>query len=261
MRTDRVVAVVQARMGSKRLPGKVLADLCGKPVLAWVVDRARRARRVDDVLVATTTDPDDDAVEEFCARRGDRCFRGHPTDVLGRIVRAARGSRAEVVVRITGDCPWIDPELIDEAVHAFLTADPPVALVLNRLPWDRTYPIGTDVEVCSLASLQTADAEAEHAHQREHVMPFLYENPDRFPYLHLRSGGDYGALRWTVDEAADLEVLRAVCSRFPGRDNFTWLEVLELFERQPELAAGNASVPHRDHRQAEPPSPPAEDGA
>lgn len=251
MTSPRVVAIVQARMGSKRLPGKVLADLCGKPVLAWVVDRTRLAHRVADLVVATTTETGDDAVEEFCRRRGDRCFRGHPTDVLDRVVRAARELQAEVMVRITGDCPWIDPGLIDEAVDAFVSADPPVALVVNRLPWDRTYPIGTDVEVCSLACLETAHAEAHLAQQREHVMPFLYEHPDRFPFLHLRSDGDYGELRWTVDEEADLRLLREVCRRFPGREDFSWREVLAVFEHEPGLREWNAEVHHRGHQDAE----------
>jgi spore coat polysaccharide biosynthesis protein SpsF len=238
-------------MASKRLPGKVMADLCGKPMLAWVLNRTRRARRVAEVVVATTTDPEDDVVEDLCRQRGNRCFRGHTTDVLARVVGAARESGAEVVVRITGDCPWIDPGLIDEVVAAFLSADPPVALALNRLPWDRTYPIGTDVEVCSLASLEAAHAEANLAHQREHVVPFLYEHPDRFPYLHLRSGGDYGQLRWTVDEESDLRLLREVCHRFPGRDDFSWRELLSFFEQEPELRQWNASVHHRGHQDTE----------
>jgi spore coat polysaccharide biosynthesis protein SpsF len=246
----RVVAIVQARMGSTRLPGKVLADLAGAPMLARVVDRARRARTLHALVVATTTDPSDDAVAELCKGRGYPCVRGHPTDVLDRYYQAARQLHAGVVVRLTGDCPLIDPDVIDETVRAFLDADPPYDLVANRLAEGRTFPIGLDTEVCSLEALAAAWREASDPYEREHVFPFIYEQRERFRVLLHRGAHDHGALRWTVDTAEDLEVIRRVYQHFGGRDDFTWLEVLDLFQQEPSLAELNAHVEHRGFREA-----------
>jgi spore coat polysaccharide biosynthesis protein SpsF len=229
----------------------VLADIAGAPMLARVVDRARRARTLDALLVATTTDPSDDAVAEMCRVRGYPYVRGHPTDVLDRYYQAARQNGAAVVVRITGDCPLIDPDVIDETVQAFLEADPPYDLVANRLAEGRTFPIGLDTEVCSFAALETAWREAIDPYEREHVFPFLYERRERFRVLLYRGTPDRGALRWTVDTAEDLEVVRRVFEHFGGRDDFTWLEVLALFKRQPTLAEINAHVEHRGFREAD----------
>jgi spore coat polysaccharide biosynthesis protein SpsF len=237
-------------MGSTRLPGKVLADIAGAPMLARVVDRARRARTLHALLVATTTDPSDDAVEGLCRARGYPCVRGHPTDVLDRYYQAARKNDAAAVVRITGDCPLIDPDVIDETVRVFLEADPPYDLVANRLAEGRTFPIGLDTEVCSFGALEAAWREARDPYEREHVFPFIYEQRERFRVLLHRGKPDRGAVRWTVDTAEDLEVIRRVFEHFGGRDDFTWLEVLDLFEQEPSLAQINAHVEHRGFREA-----------
>jgi spore coat polysaccharide biosynthesis protein SpsF len=238
-------------MASTRLPGKVLADIGGKPMLVRVVERAGRARSIDALVVATTTDASDEAVAAHCAERGITCFRGHPTDVLDRFYRAGSGARAEVVVRLTADCPVIDPLVIDEVVSAFLAAEPPVDFATNRLPWERTYPIGLDTEVCTFEALEIAWREARQPHEREHVMPYLYEVPGRFRILHVKAPRDFGHLRWTVDTAEDLQLIRKVYAAFGGRDDFTWREVLDLFDREPSLAALNAGVRHKDYREAE----------
>ena len=245
MSDANVVAIVQARMGSERLPGKVLADIHGKPMLIRVVERAARADSVNSVVVATSTEARDDAIEQACVVQGIRVFRGDPVDVLDRTYQAAREARADVIVRITGDCPLIDPGLIDEAVQAFMTADPPVDFVANRLPDQRTYPIGTDVEVCSLAALERAWKEASLPPQREHVTPYLYEEPDRFRTLLLRHDLDLSHFRWAVDEEPDLEFVRVVYSKFDSDEHFTWLEVVALLENEPLLASINAAVPQR----------------
>ena len=246
--TPRTVAIIQARMGSSRLPGKVLADIGGQPMLARMLDRVARARRLDEVVVATTILPEDDPVADLCRRRATRCVRGHATDVLDRFRQAAEATEAQLIVRLTGDCPIIDPELIDLCVRTYLEADPPVDLVVNRLPWDRSYPIGLDAEVFGRPSLETAWREAQEPHQREHVVPFLYENPDRFTLIQLEADGDYGAFRWTVDAPEDLEVVRRIYAAFDGRDDFGWKEVLDLMKREPELVLLNQSVVHRTHR-------------
>jgi spore coat polysaccharide biosynthesis protein SpsF len=198
--------------------------------------------------VATTDQPEDDRIADLCRVRGVRCVRGHPTDVLDRYYRAAEETEAEVIVRLTGDCPLIDPELVDLCVRTYLEAEPAVDLVLNRLPWERSYPIGLDTEVFGRSALETAWNEATAPHQREHVVPFLYENLDRFTMIQLEADRDYGHYRWTVDAPEDLEAVRRICAAFGGRDDFGWREVLELMERQPELARINSAVAHKTHR-------------
>jgi spore coat polysaccharide biosynthesis protein SpsF len=271
------IAIIQARMGSSRLPGKVLRDIAGTPMLNWVVERTRRAKTIDQVVVATTTEPSDDAIEEQCEKQSYPCYRGSLYDVLDRYYQAARQSQARNIVRITADCPLIDPQVIDRTVNAYFgqtskddvelsrakvksevtnrpaAKDKPYDFVANRLPppWGRTFPIGLDTEVCSIAALETAWNEATERHQREHVMPFLYENLQRFRVLLVNYPIDFGTLRWTVDTNEDLVALRQIADRFPGRNDFSWLEVLELYQREPELAQINALVPHKHYQQVD----------
>jgi spore coat polysaccharide biosynthesis protein SpsF len=285
----QTLAIIQARMTSSRLPGKVLLDIGGEPMLVRVVERARRAKTINGVVLATTTDPSDDTIVALCVERGYPCYRGSLYDVLDRYYQAARMFGAEVIVRLTGDCPVIDPGVIDELVDAFL-APLPLDLVSSSLspapfdfatirlppPWHRTYPIGLDTEVCTFAALERAWVEADQPHQREHVMPYLYEgihepgaryspskgklrdiyiSPRGFHVLVMDHDPDYGSMRWTVDTPEDLELLRQIYARFPGRDDFTWLEVLDLFQLEPELVRINADVHHKDFRASEKPTP------
>lgn len=243
----RVVAIIQARMASSRLPGKVLANLGGRPVLAWVVRRAQRAKRIDQVVVATSVAAEDAVIAAFCKEQGYACTRGELHDVLDRYVSAAHEYDAVVIVRLTGDCPLIDPEMLDEDLHAFLSADPPLDFAANRLPGDRTIPIGLDAEFCTIAALETAWREAQEPHQREHVMPYIYEHPERFKILHIKRSSNYGHYRWTVDTPEDLELLREVVAQFDD-DKFSWKDVLELFDRKPELTKINAGVEHKSQR-------------
>lgn len=236
-------------MGSKRLPGKVLMDIHGAPMLLRVAERARRADTLDRLGIATTDSATDDPVAEMCADHAIDCFRGSATDVLDRFYRAALAFRAAVIVRLTGDCPLIDPAVIDQTVRAFLEAD--VDFAANRLPEGRTFPIGLDTEVCSLDGLETAWREARAPYEREHVMPYLYDPPGRFRVLRVDAPVDLGHLRWTVDTAPDLEFVRDVYAAFGGDDRFTWEQVADLVARDPELGARNADVPHRKHTDAE----------
>ena len=276
MSNPRIVAIIQARMASSRLPDKVLLDIAGQSMLVRVVERTRLAETLDEVVVATTRETSDDAIANLCTEREYKCYRGSTHDVLDRYYQAARLHQAEVIVRITADCPVIDPGVIDKTVNAFLglkatsdqrsaISDEPQSLVThrsssffydfaaNRLPppWGRTYPIGLDTEVCTFAGLEAAWREAELPHQREHVMPFFYEQPERFRILHVTHDPDYGTLRWTVDTAEDLELAREIYARFPGRDDFNWLEILDLYEREPDLAKINMSVQHKDYRETD----------
>ncbi|TFH32140.1 MAG: spore coat protein, partial [Anaerolineales bacterium] len=157
-------------------------------------------------------------------------------------------NRAQIVVRITGDCPLIDPEVIDRCVQMFRQAQPPVDFAANRLPGHRTYPVGLDTEVCSFEALEQAWSRADQPYQREHVMPYLYEQPGRFRILCVDAQSDYSHLRWTLDTEEDLNLIREIYRRFNGRDNFSWLDVLRLFEREPELYRLNADVPQRTYQ-------------
>jgi spore coat polysaccharide biosynthesis protein SpsF len=248
-RNPHCIAIVQARMSSTRLPGKVLKDIAGRAMLARVVMRARRAHLVSQVVVATTIDPADDPLATFCREQGFPVSRGSLNDVLDRYYQAAREFGAEVVVRLTADCPVIDPGEIDHVVTVFLEEG--LDFAANRLPppWKRTYPIGLDTEVCSFAGLERAWREARLPYEREHVMPYFYDEPGRVRFKVLDHDPDFGYQRWTVDTAEDLELLNRVYAHFNGRDDFTWLEVLDLFERQPELLEINAGVHHKHLRE------------
>jgi spore coat polysaccharide biosynthesis protein SpsF len=232
-------------MGSSRLPGKVLLDIAGQPMLARVIERVRRANTVDEVLVATTVDPSDDPIVAFCQQRGVAFYRGSVYDVLDRFYGAARQSGAELIVRITADCPVIDPAVIDQVVAAFHAQAADFAC--NRLPppAHRTWPIGLDTEVCAFSGLERAWKEAVLPYEREHVMPYFYDQPGRFKVVVVDHEPDYGALRWTVDTAEDLALLREIFSRFDGDDHFTWQDVRRLIEREPQLALINAGVRHK----------------
>ena len=165
--------------------------------------------------------------------------------MLDRFYQAARHYAADGVVRITADCPFIDPDLIDLTVQEFWRSGADFAA--NRLPppWKRTYPIGLDTEVCSMAALERAWKEATQKFEREHVMPYFYDEEGRFKIHVLHHDPDYGSLRWTVDTPQDLDLLRVVAGRFAGRMDFSWREVLALFQREPELAQINAGVQHK----------------
>ena len=234
-------------MSSNRLPGKVLLNIAGEPMLMRVFTRAKRAKCLDEVVIATSVNVEDEPIIRLCEERGIPYSRGSALDVLDRFKKATQEYKAEIVVRFTGDCPLIDPHLIDQTVDAFIASDPPADFATNRLPWDRTFPIGLDTEVCARSTLEIAWREADELHQREHVMPFFYENPERFHILHVRNDRDYGQLRWTVDTAEDLTFIREIYARFDGRDDFTWGEVLALLEQEPELAEINAHVQHKSH--------------
>ncbi len=246
---QRIIAIIQARMGSKRLPGKVLADIQGEPMIVRVVERTQRAQTLDGVVVATTTEKTDDAVAALCASRDYDFTRGHATDVLARYLQAAQVHQADIVVRITGDCPLIDPGVIDRTVNAFIDSDPPVDYASNRIV--RSYPIGMDVEVVSLASLQRADQEATEAYHREHVTPYFYETAGRFEVLSVESDTAYGELRWTVDTEEDLRFVREIYARLKDNPDFGWRDVLELLEAEPGLIEINAHVRQKTYRQTE----------
>lgn len=225
-------------MASTRLPGKVLKDLEGDTVLARVLARVKRSATIAELIVATSDTPRDDVIATESKQLNTKVFRGHEKDVLDRYYQAAQLSKAEVVVRITADCPLIDPEITDKTVNEFLKVRPDYAS--NALV--RTYPRGLDTEVFSMQALERAWSASSEPHQRAHVTPYIYQNPERFKVLAVQGEKDYSGLRWTLDTEQDLEFLRAVYARFAGRDDFTWHDVLSLLEREPQLSQLNCNV-------------------
>ena len=203
----RITAIVQARSGSTRLPDKVLADLCGRNTLERIVDRLRRCRRLDDVVVATTTDPADDRVAQVAARAGVACTRGSADDVLARYAAAACAARSDVVVRITGDCPLLQPDVVDAVVDALLEPGAGWDYASNVI--ERTYPRGFDVEALHADALHRVARLATGTAAREHVTWFiLNQRPDLFARRSIRGSRDDADLRFTLDTATDLELIR-----------------------------------------------------
>jgi len=215
-----IVAIIQARMGSTRLPGKVLKDIGGRTMLARVVRRVRRATILHRIVVATTVESADDAIVAECKRLAAPVFRGSEQDVLDRYYWAAKMYEADTIVRITADCPLIDPEIIDRVVQAFLDKKPDYAS--NTLV--RTYPRGLDTEVMSWVALARTWVESP---SREHVTSYIYENSSSFR-LHIVIAGewDYSHHRWTVDTQEDIDNVRAIYARFNNEDTFGWRDAL-----------------------------------
>ncbi|WP_084158851.1 aminotransferase class III-fold pyridoxal phosphate-dependent enzyme [Solidesulfovibrio alcoholivorans] len=230
----RTVAVIQARMGSTRLPGKVLADVAGRPLLWHVARRAALAPLVHLAVVATSEDPSDDAVAAFCGQEGIPCFRGPLNDVLARFCGAALAFGAEAVVRVTGDCPLLDPAVVDRVVAAFLESGCDYASNVERA----TFPDGLDVEVMRADALAAADARAVLPSEREHVTPYLRTRPE-YRRVCVTRDDDLSGLRFTVDDARDLAFVREVYARLAPETDFGLSEILDLLAAFPELQTIN----------------------
>lgn len=232
----KVVAIVQARMGSTRLPGKVMLDLLGEPVLVRDVNRLRRSKMLDEIVIATTNFPADDPIVSLCKERGWRYFRGDENDVLDRYYQAARACNADVIVRITSDCPMIDPEVVDQVIRAFLDI-PGIDYVSNILP-PRTFPRGLDTEVMTFKALERAWAEDKDPKLREHVTPYIYRNLEKFQVHGIFNDMDLSSHRWTLDTPDDLLFIQTVYEHF-GNDLFNWVNVLDYLDEHPEVVKIN----------------------
>jgi glutamate-1-semialdehyde aminotransferase/spore coat polysaccharide biosynthesis protein SpsF (cytidylyltransferase family)/predicted dehydrogenase len=233
-----VVAIIQARMGSTRLPGKSMAEIEGRPMLWHVIQRVKHSRLVDRVVVATSTAPADDAIEKMCRESDVPCYRGSENDVLDRYYHAARAEKAAQVVRITADCPLIDPEVIDRVVHRFQRGD--LDYASNAMV--RTYPDGLDTEIVSFSALERTWHEAGKTSEREHVTPYLRSEKFRTANVENDSTPLHQHCRWTVDEAEDMEFIRAVYKAFRGQDSFGMKDVLQLIEKNPGLKKMNSDI-------------------
>lgn len=220
-------------MGSSRLPGKVLKDIAGRPMLSYQMERLRRVKRAERIVVATTDQPADDAVERFCQKEKIACVRGSEHDVLARYHLAIERFPADVVVRITADCPLIDPAIVDEAIAAY---EPDY--VSNML--ETTYPYGMAVEVFSAQALREAHREAKDPAEREHVTPFIYRHPERYRLRSLTMAPNLSHHRWTVDTPEDFELVSRLLKTL--KPHFTLQDVLAVLDKHPDWCAINAHV-------------------
>jgi spore coat polysaccharide biosynthesis protein SpsF len=240
-RGGKVVTVIQARMGSSRLPGKVLMPVAGRTLMSYLVERLRKAARVDELVVATTTHPRDDAIVVFCEAERIGVVRGSEQDVLSRFVVAARATRADVVVRVTADCPLLEPALVDRAVQVFVEGHGRPDYVSNMLP--PTWPYGMAVEVFAAETLLIADAEAIDPAEREHVTPFIYRRPERFRIESLVLQPDRSSERWTVDTPEDFELVsRILAELYPRKPGFLLEDVVALLDEHPDWRSINRHV-------------------
>lgn len=236
------VIIVQARMTSTRLPGKVLMDLVGRPMLVQQLRRLKRCRLMDELVVATTVNAADDPIVQVARAEGVRRYRGSEQDVLSRYVEAAREAQAEVVVRVTADCPLIDPDVIDRVIQALLDGPGTCDYTSNVI--ERTYPRGLDTEAMFRDTLERLDRLARSPSAREHVTIFLLqEHPELFLTHSVRDAEDNADLRWTVDAEEDLAMVRRLYEELTiGERAVSYREVLAHVRAHPALAAMNAAV-------------------
>ncbi len=233
----KIVAIVQARMGSTRLPDKVMKPMAGMPMIELLLTRLSQSQSLTQIVLATSTEARNDPLVDHVSRLGYVCVRGSENDVLSRYLMAARQVKADVVVRITGDCPLVDPRLVDEAIERFKKAE--VDYLSNVAP--ATYPDGLDIEVFSLEALERAGHESSDPFEHEHVTPYL-RRPGFFKMDAMTHHEDLSDLRWTVDEPADYSVMHAVFTHFAPDIHFSWTEVLGLQRSQPALFRLNHNI-------------------
>jgi spore coat polysaccharide biosynthesis protein SpsF (cytidylyltransferase family) len=238
---ERAVVVIQARLGSTRLPGKALAEIAGRPMLAHVAERAAAIPGIAGVVIATTVSTVDEALVSFAKRAGVDCIRGSEADVLDRFCLAARASKAQAVVRVTADCPLLDAQVSGRVLAEYLRRRPGVDYVSNVHP--PTYPDGLDTEVVSVEALEAAARETRLPSDREHVTPYVWRRTDRFRLANLAHDEDLSSQRWTVDTEADLAFVRAVYGALgPSAPRAGMGEVLRVLAEHPELRDLNAGI-------------------
>jgi spore coat polysaccharide biosynthesis protein SpsF len=237
----KIAAIIQARMGSTRLAGKVMKDITGKTVLAHVVERISQSKLIEDIVIATTTHDRDNIIEDEAIKWGVKVFRGSEDDVLSRYYYAAKEHNVHVAARITSDCPLIDPKVADEIVGCYLGHR--YDLVTNAGPdlAQRTYPRGLDTEVFSFMVLEKAFNNAKEKYQREHVTPYIYETSRKIYYY--KNDVDYSGYRWTLDTEEDFELIKRIYNKlYHGWHDFYLADILALFRQEPSLFKINARI-------------------
>ena len=237
----KIVLIIQARMNSQRLPGKVLKPILGKPMLSYLIERVKRVSEINEIVLATTIHNSDEPVADLGRKQRVTVFRGSEEDVLSRFYEAAKLCKADAVVRVTGDCPVIDPNIVGQVIRCFKEKCRNVDYVSNILK--RTYPRGLDTEIFSFKALQEAFEEGASPFEREHVTPFIYNQPNRFRLASVEYPLNLSKHRWTVDTREDFELLQNIISSlYPSNPSFTLEDILELIQAHPEWEALNAHI-------------------
>jgi spore coat polysaccharide biosynthesis protein SpsF len=240
-----VVLISQARMTSTRLPGKVLKTVLGKSLLEYQIERLKRSSLSDVIVVATTTNATDVPIVTLCKHIGVHCYRGPEDDVLARFHGAAQQYHADVIVRVTADCPLIDPHIVDKVVRHYLNHAQEYDYISNSLI--RSYPRGMDTEVFSMKALHEAFLEATAQSEREHVTPFIYQHPDRYRVGSVKNSADWSNHRWTVDTADDFELIRRIIETlYPDNREFNLEDVIDLIQLHPAWATINLHVKQKN---------------
>lgn len=237
----KTVAIIQARMGSTRLPGKVMMKISGKTVLEHVITRVKQSKLIDEIIIATTVKLDDDAIVEESKRLEVKYYRGSEEDVLSRYYYAAEKNNADVIIRITSDCPLIDPHIIDKIIKFYKENKYEIVTNAGSDLSQRTYPRGLDTEVFSFRQLEYAFMKATEKYQREHVTPYIYENYDKIHYY--KNDKDYSKHRWTLDTEEDFELITIIYDElYKKQHDFYFGNIIGLFERKPELFNINSNI-------------------
>lgn len=241
----KVVLIIQARMTSTRLPGKVMKEVLGIPLLEYQIRRLKRSKLVNKIIVATTINKTDQPIIDLCDRLSISTYRGSEDNVLSRYYESAVENKANIVVRITSDCPLIDPLIVDQIVDCYIRNRDKYDYVSNTIK--RTFPRGMDVEVFSFFALEKAYKEATKEYEKEHVTPHIYKNTNKFKVLGYECDEDHSIHRWTVDTSQDFELVKKIIeSLYPDNPEFGIMNILDLFKSQPELLSINSHVKQKN---------------
>lgn len=241
----KVVAIIQARTGSTRLPGKIMKKLNEKTVLAHDIERIKQSKLIDDIVVATTTNPNDDIIEVEAKLIGVKVFRGSELDVLSRYYHAAKEDNTDVIIRITSDCPLFDPNLLDEMLYFYLKNQYDIVSNAGNDLATRTYPRGLDTEIFSFAYLEQAYYNANKNYQREHVTPYIYENAKKIYYY--KNTVDYSKYRWTLDTEEDWILISKIYNYlYHGAHDFYLEDIIKLLNEHPLLNDINKHIEQKE---------------
>jgi spore coat polysaccharide biosynthesis protein SpsF (cytidylyltransferase family) len=238
MKDKKIIAIIQTRMGSTRLPGKIMKKILGKEIILHDIDRIKKIKSLDKIVIATTTKKEDDVIVEITKNYDPDIgiFRGKEEDVLDRYYEAAKKFNADVIVRISSDCPLVDPVVSSKTIASFLSSDCDYSSAIN-------YPRGLDTEIFSFKALESAWKESKKNYQREHVTPYIYEHPEKFKLLIIQSSKNLSHLRWTVDTIEDFNFVSEIYKRLYKKNEMFYIkDILKILEKEPELIEINKDV-------------------
>ncbi len=234
-----ITAIIQARVGSTRLPNKIFADISGKPLIFHVINRLKQSKKIDHLVIATTHNPLDNAVESWAIQNKIDCFRGDEENVLSRFYYAAKKFKANIIVRITADDPFKDYEIIDKVIEKLINEN--LSFAYNNKP--ATFPEGLDTEVFTFEALEKAFNESTDSFEKEHVTQYFYRNPSLFKQQNILNEKNLSYLRWTIDDERDLEMAKTVYDNLFHKNNvFLTNEILQLIDKHPEISTINQNV-------------------